>query len=83
MLGATFGVVGSISETADATDSETADVTDSTADVTDSETVVATDSTPGLELTVSGTTPPVAVSAASSEDADSTLSAGADGTVAK
>ena len=63
------------SETAVATDSETAVVTDSTADVTDSETAVATDSTPGLELTVSGTTPPVAVSAASSEDADSTLSA--------
>ena len=72
MLGATPVSVGS--------SSETADVTDSTADVTDSETAVATDSTPGLELTVSGTTPPVAVSAASSEDADSTLSAGADGT---
>ena len=28
VLGATFGVVGSISETADATDSETADATE-------------------------------------------------------
>ena len=68
MLGATFGVVGSISETADATDSETAD---------------AADSTPGLELTVSGITPPVAISAAGSEDTDSTFAAGADRTVAK
>ena len=75
MLGATPGVVGSISETADATDS--------TADATDSETADATDSTPGLELTVSGITPPVAVSAAGSEDTDSTFAAGADRTVAK